>query len=213
MEEMIREAEAKPAAPSAESIKKMAPKIRGSKNKTKAGAPIPFPKGSFVEMALQNFPSRIEDSAMRGKLEELSKQVRELFGGHAVDPTAGVYHFARLYLTLCANEMEVSDAKSKTVLHSNARVEYKMDEKRARIVEGDLNFTALPGLEKVYKFQPGNRYLGRNKDGCIVSYNAFGAELSGLGKAISPEEYVDTVIWGVELKAILRDAFCAVEVR
>ena len=210
---MIKEAEAKPQAPSKRSLKMVAPKIAGGKSKKKTGVLNPFPKGSFVEMALQSFPSRIEDSATRGKLEELSKQVRELFGEQAVDPTSGTYHFARLYLMLCANEMQVNDAKSKAVLHSNARVEYKMDEKRTRIVEGNLNVIALPGRKKLNRFQPWNHYLGRNKEGCIVSYNAFGAELSGLGKAISPGEYTDTVLWGLELQGILRDALCAVEAR
>ena len=68
-----------------------------------------------------------------------------------------------------------------------------MDAKRELIVSNDLSFDTLPRLAEYRDFQPVNQFLGRAKDGRLVTYLNFGSQwdVEGLKKAFSVEEYVE----------------------
>ena len=153
----------------------------------------PWRASPKVSTALETFISRIEDQESRAKLEELCKQVAADLGAHRTDPLSGVYNPVRLFQFLCVAEMDVQDAVVQIVLNFNARLEFKLDAKRERIVREDLSFNTLPRMLEYIRYQPFNPFVGRAKDGRAISYLNFGdkCDFEGLGKAFSVEEYID----------------------
>ena len=117
----------------------------------------------------------------------------------------------RLYRYLCVSKMDVLDAKALTVLNANARVEFKMDEKRKRIVEEDLSFDTLPRFKEFTTYQPMNTFLVKPKDARYVTYTHFGRDLdvTGARKAFTIEEYRELWLYNGELTRLLLDAAAA----
>ena len=114
-------------------------------------------------------------------------------GAQATEPLSGVYNPVRLFQFLCIAEMDVRDAANQIVLNFNARLEFKLDAKRERIVREDLSFNTLPRMLEYIRYQPFNPFVGRAKDGRAISYLNFGdkCDFEGLGKAFSVDEYID----------------------
>ena len=159
---------------------------------TSADVTSPWSSSSKVASAMQTLVSRIEDVELRTKLVELCKAVEADLGLQATDPASGVYNAARLLRFLYGSEKDVGDARTQTVLNFNARKEFEMDAKRELIVNNDHSFDTLPRLAEYRNFQPANQFVGRAKDGRVISYINFGSQcdLEGLKKAFSVEEYV-----------------------
>ena len=111
----------------------------------------PWARGSKVATCLETFISRIEDEEARAKLEEVIKSVGEVLGAHAVDPVLGIYTPPRIYRYLRINEMDTEDTKDMLLLNANARVEFKMDDMRKRIVQDDLCYDTIPRIEELRK--------------------------------------------------------------
>ena len=149
--------------------------------------------GSSVETSLETLVSRLEDPELRAKLEELNKHIGTDLGARAINPRSGVFNAARLLRFLYHSEMDVGDARSQVVLNFNARVEFNMDAKRERIVRDDLGFDTLPRMAEYRKYQPVNNFVGRSKDGRIVSYLNFGSafDCNGLKEAFPVKEYIE----------------------
>ena len=160
---------------------------------TSTDASSPWISSSKVANAMQTLTSRIDDVELRTKLVELCKAVEADLGPQATDPASGVYNAARLLRFLYQTEMDVGEARTQTVLNFNARKECNMDAKRELIVSNDLSFDTLPRLAEYRKFQPANQFVGRAKDGRVISYINFGSQcdLEGLKKVFSVEEYVE----------------------
>ena len=210
LESIIEEADAAPVKLSA----KAGPRVLGDKKKA-TGLPSPWRAAPNVITSMDTFASRIEDPTARGKLEELRKEVEAALGPHAVNNSYGVYNVARLYRFLRISKMDVQDAKVMTVLNSNARLEFKADEKRRRIIEEDLSYDTLPRFRELLIYQPINNFVGRAKDGCIIAYIHFGRDfdIDGLAGAFSIEEYRDLVMICKELKCLLYDTISAISGR
>ena len=155
LEKIIQETEA-------ESTQRMDSRLLGPQKtpsfEAKGGTANPWTKGSPTFKALQTFPSRIKDVEVRTKLEKLMQDVEGLLGSEAVDVLSGVYNPARLYRYLCANDMDVRDARSMVVMNSNARVEFKMDARRKRIVEQNLSFPEIPRASELSLLQCQSRF-------------------------------------------------------
>ena len=210
LEGIIEEADAAPAKLSA----KTGPRVLSGKKKA-SDLPSPWRSAPNVSTAMDTFASRIEDPTARGKLEELRKEVEAVLGSHAVNNSYGVYNAARLYRFLRISNMDVKDAKVMTVLNSNARLEFKADEKRRRIIEEDLSYDTIPRFRELLTHQPINNFVGRGKDGCIVGYIHMGRDfdIDGLTGAFSIEDYLELVTISKELKALLYDTIAAISGR
>ena len=91
-----------------------------------------------------------------------------------VHSTGGVYNEVRLLRFLQANEMDVQEAYREVVVNSNVRLEFKMDEKRQRIVAEDLCCNTIPRQAELLKYFPHNNFLGRTTDGLFVDYCTYG---------------------------------------
>ena len=207
---IIEEADAAPAKLSA----KAGPRVLSGKKKA-SDLPSPWRTAPNVSTAMDTFASRIEDPTARGKLEELRKEVEAALGPQAINNSYGVYNVVRLYRFLRISNMDVKDAKVMTVLNSNARLEFKADEKRRRIIEDDLNYDTLPRFRELITYQPINNFVGRGKDGCIIGYIHLGRDfdIDGLTGAFSIEDYLELVMTCKELKWILRDTISAISGR
>ncbi len=210
LESIIEEANAAPVKLSA----KVGPRVLGDK-KQATDLPSPWRAAPNVSTAMDTFISRIEDPTARGKVEELRKEVEAVLGPHAVNSSHGVYNVARLYRFLRISKMDVQDAKVMTVLNSNARLEFKVDEKRRRIIEEDLSYDTLPRFRELLVQQPLNNFVGRGKDGQVVTYAHYGNEfdVDGLRSAFSIDEYRELVITRRELTRLLYDALSAINGR
>ena len=206
LEEIIKDAD---AVPSKSSREKIGP--RALQNKS-LDLPSPWRDAPNVSTAMDTFASRIEDPTARGKLEELRKEVGAVLGPHAVNNSYGVYNAVRLYRFLRISNMDVKDAKVMTVLNSNARLEFKADEKRRRIIEEDLSYDTLPRFRELLTHQPINNFVGRGKDGCIVGYIHMGRDfdIDGLTGAFSIEDYLELVTICKELKSLVNDTISAI---
>ena len=156
-------------------------------------AKSPWSSSSRVMTAMETLASRIEDLELRKKLNQLCKLVENDLGPEVTNPHSGVYCMATLIRFLHCNEMDVNDAKDQIVLNFNARVEFKMDAKRNKIVGENLGFETLPGFAKFVKYQPTNNFVGRAKNGDVVTYTNFGSrcDARGLRNAFSVEEYIE----------------------
>ena len=97
----------------------------------------------------------------------------------------------------------------------NARFEYKMDEKRERIVNEDLGLDTLPRMKEYCSYLPTNALLGRSKDGHILKYYHYGADadFTGMQKAFDVTAFVETCCWAIELTSMLEDALNAAEAK
>ena len=97
----------------------------------------------------------------------------------------------------------------------NARIEFKMDAMRQRIVREDLSFNTLPRAQEYLRYQPFNNFSGRALDGRVISYISWGAaaDITAAKEAFSVQEYVDLLLSNLELKHVCMDALCAVEGR
>ena len=104
----------------------------------------PWREGFKVEQSMRSFASRVRDVEHRQPLQELCKQVETLLGPKATNASTGVYNAVRLYRFLLINELDVQDARTMVVMNAKARQEYKMDEKRARIVNENLGLEDFP---------------------------------------------------------------------
>ena len=184
--------------------------VRSSKEQSAAN---PWTPGSAVATALETFASRLEDPVARKKLEELRKEVGAVLGPKTVETSSGVFNAARLYRYLCINEMDVQDAKEMTTLIFNARIEFKMDEKRRNIIKEDLSYDTIPRFNELASFQQINNFVGRANDGRVVNYVYFGGDIDfeGAKQAFTKEEYLELVIMAKELTRMLYDAFSAIE--
>ena len=187
LEMIIEQAETEPAL----SDKKAGPLV-ATTNRTNA-LPSPWRGNPNISTAMETFVSRIEDQESRARLEELRKHVTSALGAQATEPLSGVYNPARLFDFLCNAEMNVRDAKNQIVLNFNARVEFKLDAKRERIVREDLSFNTLPRMLEFLRYQPFNPFVGRAKDGRSISYLNFGdkCNFKGLRKAFTIDEYIN----------------------
>ena len=101
-----------------------------SKHKVKEESENSWSAGSALGTALETFSSRIEPTEDRQKMDQLQKEIKEVLGRKAVDPSSGVFNAARLYRFLRTNKMDVFDTIAAIVDNFNARHDYKMDEKR-----------------------------------------------------------------------------------
>ena len=203
--ETVREVKERPRAA-------LMPKVESGKRIVAANA---WAAGSPVAAALERFASRLEDSKHRAQLEALTEEVKNILGPDAINAVKGVYNPAKLYRALRAAGMDVSDAKAHVVVNANARDEFKMDAKRALIVREGLTFDTLPRHQELRTYQPGNLFMGRSKAGEVIVYHHLGAgaDFAGSRKAFSIEEYVETVLFCMELQRIMLDALCAAEGR
>ncbi len=158
----------------------------------------PWRASPKVSTAIETFMSRIEDQESRAKLEELCKQVSADLGAHRTDPLSGVYNTVQLFRFLCIAEMDVLDARNLIVENFNARLEFKIDAKRERIVRENLSFNTLPRVLEYLQYQPGNPFIGRAKDGRIISYMNYGdkCDFASLRKAFTIDEFLDGVYRG-----------------
>ena len=175
----------------------------------------PWAPGSAVATALDTFGARIEDAESRSKLQELRDEVKEALGAEAVDAAEGVYNAARLYRYLRINKMDVQDAKAMTIVNLNAREEFQMDAKRRLIVEQDLRFDTLPRMQEFIQVQPMNPMVGTSICGDHVGYVCWGSGVNfeGLKKSFTVEEYLDIVMYNIELARLRLDADCAIKGR
>ena len=156
-----------------------------------ADLPSPWHTSPRIATIMESFTSRIEDLKLRTKLNELCKLVEADLGVQTTSPLNGVYNVSNLLRFLYQSEMDVGDARAQIVLNSNARLEFKMDAKRKHIVSDDLSFDKLPRLGELQQYQPTNKMVGRAKDGRVISYTKFGANMHNLKEAFTIEEYVD----------------------
>ena len=205
---IIEDADAAPAKLSA----KTSPRVLSDKKKA-TDLPSPWRAAPNVATAMETFASRIEDPTAREKLEELRKEVEAALGPHAVNNSYGVYNAARLYRFLLISKMDVQDAKVMTVLNSNARLEFKADEKRRRIIEEDLSFDTLPRFRELLAYQPVNNFVGRANNGRVISYYHFGGamDIDGFRRAFSIEDYLEIAVSSKELARLLYEALSAVD--
>ena len=208
LEEIIEDADTVPARSA-----KVGP--RALKNNKAPDLPSPWHAAPNVSTAMDTFALRIEDPTAMAKLEELRKEVEAALGPQAVNNTYGVYNVARLYRFLLISKMDVQEAKVMTVLNSNARLEFKADEKRRRIIEEDLSYDTLPRFRELLTYQPINNFVGRSKDGCIITYIHLGRDfdIDGLTGAFSIEDYLELVMTCKELKCLLYDTISAISGR
>ena len=187
LEKIIEEAETEPVVRD----KKIGPVlVTTDKSNTLSS---PWHTSPKVSTAMETFISRIEDQASKEKLEELTKHVTADLGTELTEPHSGVYNSVRLFQFLCITEMDVQDAVIHVVLNFNARVEFKVDAKRERIVREDLSFNTLPRMLEYLRYQPINQFVGRAKDGRTISYLNFGdkCDFEGLRQAFTIDEYID----------------------
>ena len=187
----------------------------GVSNKSKVGVQNPWAAGSKIATAFETFASRLSDAESQEKLEELSKEVGTLLGARAIDTVSGVFNIARLYRILCSKAMDIADAKAAVVLYFNTRAEHKMDAKRKHIVSENLSFDTIPRSAEYQKYVPNNPFVCRAKDGQIINYYCFGAgaNFDGLRNAFTIEEYVDFMMFMIELNLLMVDALSAIEAR
>ena len=187
LEKIIEEAETEPAVRD----KKTGPVLATTDKSISLSSP--WRTNTKVSTAMETFSSRIEDQGSRAKLEELSKHITADLGIELTAPFSGVYNPARLFQFLCIAEMDVRDARNQIVLNVNARLEFKLDVKRERIVREDLSFNTLPRMLEYVRYQPLNPFVGRAKDGRAISYLNFGdkCDFESLQKAFTVDEYID----------------------
>ena len=203
MEDVVRRLECivedTESAPAMKGVKMGASSIHGPRvlSAKASGLTRPWQTSSKVTNAMETFVSRIEDAELRKKLIELGTQVGADLGPEATSPRTGVYNGARLLRFLYRCEMDVSDARTEIVLNSNARLEFKMDTKRERIVSGNLSLKTIPRMGELFKYQPCNHFLGRGKDGRVVGYMICGSrcDFAGVQKAFSVDDYVEGTLY------------------
>ena len=134
--------------------------------KDSVASPWAHPSTKRVGDLFASFSARIQEPETREKLEELTAIAKVLLGPKAIHVESGVYNPVRLYRILVSSDMDILDAMGVIVLTSNARNDFKLDDKRNRIVNEDLGFDSLPRALEYREFQPVNLYLGRGKVGC-----------------------------------------------
>ena len=187
LEKIIEEAETKP-----DRMRPRSGPVVATTAKTNSRS-SPWRTTPKLSTAMETFISRIEDQGSRAKLEELSKHITADLGTELTELFSGVYNPVRLFQFLCIAEMDVRDARNQIVLNVNARLEFKLDVKRERIVREDLSFNTLPRMLEYLRYQPFNQLVGRAKDGRTISYLNFGdkCDFEGLRQAFKIDEYID----------------------